>query len=148
MLGIGIVIGVGIIVGVCMCIIGCVDVDLVGLGLELMVVDMLEGNCVVNFNGEDFGKIIDIMFDVQCGWIVYVVMLVGGFLGIGDKLFVVLWSVMLFDVDCKCFVFDVNKDCFEVVLGFDKDSWFMMVDFIWVQFVYEYYGLCLYWEEY
>mgnify|MGYP000165099482 CR=1 FL=1 len=93
-LGTGTGTGVGTTAGVRMRIIGRADSDSAGPGPELMAADTLEGDRVVNLNGEDLGKITDIMLDVQRGRIAYAVMSVGGFLGIGDKLFAVPWSAM------------------------------------------------------
>lgn len=147
-LGTGAATGVGTTAGVRMRIIGRADADSAGPGPELMAADTLEGNRVVNLNGEDLGKITDIMLDVQRGRIAYAVMSVGGFLGIGDKLFAVPWSAMSLDVDRKCFVLDANKDRLEAAPGFDKDSWPTMADPTWAESVHEYYGSRPYWEEY
>jgi len=137
-LGTGTGTGVGTTAGIRMRIIGRADTDSAGPGPELMAADTLEGNRVVNLNGEDLGKITDIMLDVQRGRIAYAVMSVGGFLGIGDKLFAVPWSAMSLDVDRKCFVLDANKDRLEAAPGFDKDSWPTMADPTWAESVHEY----------
>jgi len=42
---------------------------------------------VVNHQGEDLGKIEELMIDLDRGRIAYAVLSFGGFLGIGDKLF-------------------------------------------------------------
>ena len=75
-----------------------------------MGADTLEGDRVVNTRGEDLGKITDIMLDVQRGRIAYAVLSVGGFLGIGDKLFAVPWGAVALDIERKCFVLDIEKD--------------------------------------
>lgn len=100
----------------------------VGFGFDVMVVDMLEGDKVYMIDGDDVGKIKDIMFDVCFGCIVYVVLLSGGIFGIGDKLYVILWSVLMFDIECKCFLLLVLFEWICNVLGFDKDYWLVMVD--------------------
>ena len=79
-LGTGTGTGVGTTAGVRMRIIGRADSDSAGPGPELMAADTLEGDRVVNLNGEDLGKITDIMLDVQRGRIAYAVMSVGGLL--------------------------------------------------------------------
>ncbi|CAJ0780045.1 hypothetical protein LMG19083_00613 [Ralstonia psammae] len=147
-LGTGTGTGIGTTAGVRMRIIGRADTDSAGPGPELMAADTLEGDRVVNLNGEDIGKITDIMLDVQRGRVAYAVMSVGGFLGIGDKLFAVPWSALSLDIDRKCFVLDANKDRLEAAPGFHKDHWPKMADPIWAQAVHEYYGSRPYWEEY
>lgn len=109
-----------------------------------MGVNMLDGNDVFNCQDEDLGDIKEIMFDMGIGCVVYVVLLYGGFLGMGNKLFVVFWNVLILDIVNKCFVFDVDKDWLENVFGFDKDQWFDMVDVIWSKEIYDYYGVILY----
>lgn len=134
--------------GVRMRIIGRADPTSPGPGPELMAADTLEGNRVVNLTGEDLGKITDVMLDVQRGRIAYAVMSVGGFLGIGDKLFAVPWSAMSLDVERKCFVLDANKERLDTAPGFDKDHWPTMADPTWAESIHEYYGSRPYWEEY
>ncbi|MCO5396968.1 PRC-barrel domain-containing protein [Ralstonia soli] len=146
--GLGTAADVGTTGGVRMRIIGRADVASSGPGPELMAADTLEGDRVVNLNGEDLGKITDIMLDVQRGRIAYAVMSVGGFLGIGDKLFAVPWSAMSLDIDRKCFVLDADKDRLESAPGFDKDHWPAMADSTWATSIHEYYGSRPYWEEY
>lgn len=46
----------------------------------------------------------------------------------------------MLDVGCKCFLFDIDVEQLKQVLGFDKDYWLLMVDQIWVNEVYVYYG--------
>ncbi|WP_432540242.1 PRC-barrel domain-containing protein, partial [Kineococcus sp. SYSU DK024] len=79
-------------------IIGRDESSSLGPGPELMGADTLEGDRVVNTRGEDLGKITDNMLDVQRGRIAYAVLSVGGFLGIGDKLFAVPWGAMALDI--------------------------------------------------
>lgn len=118
-----------------------------GLGLVLMGVDIFIGNDVYNYLDEDFGDIKEIMLDMCIGWIVYVVLFFGGFMSIGEKLFVVLWDVLKFDMVNKCFILNVEKDCLESVFGFDKDKWFDMVDLFWIVDIYVYYGMKFYLDD-
>src|ERR1051325_12069608 len=79
-----------------------------GPGPEVMAADTLEGDRVVNREGDDLGSIQDIMIDVQRGSVAYAVMSCGGILGIGDKLFAVPWNALTLDADRKCFVLDAT----------------------------------------
>ena len=134
--------------GVRMRIIGRDESSSLGPGPELMGADTLEGDRVVNTRGEDLGKITDIMLDVQRGRIAYAVLSVGGFLGIGDKLFAVPWGAMALDIERKCFVLDIEKDRLDVSHGFDKARWPSMADTTWATRVHEYYSARPYWEEF
>lgn len=94
-----------------------------GPGPQLMTAHTLEGDAVVNRQGETLGKIEDIMLDVPRGRIAYAVMSSGGFLGFGDKLFALPWSALTLDPEHHRFVMDASKARFEHAPGFDKDHW-------------------------
>jgi len=63
-----------------------------GPGPQVMAADTLEGDSVVNRQGEKLGEIRDIMIDVPSGRVGYAVLSSGGFLGMGDKLFAIPWN--------------------------------------------------------
>lgn len=99
-----------------------------GPGPRLMTADTLTGNKVVNQQNETLGTVQDIMLDVPRGRIAYLVMSSGGFLGLGDRLFAIPWSVLVLDTDRKCFVLDARKSTFENAPGFDKNHWPSLAD--------------------
>jgi hypothetical protein len=88
-----------------------------------MLAATLEGNEVVNREGEILGTIDGIMLDVPMGRIAYAVLSTGGFLGLGEKLFAVPWPALTLDTDNKCFILDVPKPHLQRASGFDKDHW-------------------------
>ncbi len=59
----------------------------------------LKGDKVVNYQGEDLGKIEEIMIDLDCGRVACVVLSFGGFLGMGDKLFAIPWQAFSINTD-------------------------------------------------
>lgn len=117
-----------------------------GLGPRLMTASTLEGDKVVNRQGEDLGEIDEIMLDVPRGRIAYAVMSSGGFLGMGEKLFAIPWSALTLDTDNKCFVLDVDRQRLKDAPGFDKDNWPSMPDTEFDSRVHSYYGTRPYWE--
>ena len=117
-----------------------------GPGPEVMTADTLEGNPVVNAQGEELGNVSQIMLDVRTGRIAYAVLSCGGFLGIGDKLFAIPWHALALDADRKCFVLNVDKQRLEQAPGFDKNHWPAMADARWATEVHEYYGVRPYWQ--
>jgi sporulation protein YlmC with PRC-barrel domain len=117
-----------------------------GPGPRLMTASTLEGDEVVNREGEKLGRIDEIMIDVPSGRVAYVVMSTGGFLGIGDKLFAVPFNALSLDTHNKCFVLDAARERIEQAPGFDKDHWPEMADASWGQQVHGYYGTRPYWE--
>lgn len=127
-------------------IVGNGDDDLSGPGPRLMTASTLEGDKVINRQGEDLGEIDEIMLDVPRGRIAYAVMASGGFLGMGNKLFAIPWSALTLDTDNKCFVLDVDKQRLESAPGFDKDNWPSMADREFGSRIHRYYGARPYWE--
>jgi sporulation protein YlmC with PRC-barrel domain len=69
----------------------------------------LSGDSVVNPQGEDLGKIEDIMIDLNNGQIAYAVLSFGGFMGMGDKLFALPWKSLSVDEENKRVVLDITK---------------------------------------
>jgi sporulation protein YlmC with PRC-barrel domain len=94
-----------------------------GPGPELMAASSFEGESVVNLQGETLGEIEDIMLDVRSGRIAYIVLSVGGLLGIGEKYFAIPWHALTLDTDRKCFVLDADKERLKNAPGFDKERW-------------------------
>lgn len=120
--------------------------DNAGPGPYVMSAETLEGNQVVNADGEDLGEIEDIMLDVPNGRIAYAVLSFGGFLGMGDKLFAIPWGALTLDADNKCFVLNVAKERLQNAPGFDQEHWPSMADMTWAREIHSYYGLRPYWE--
>jgi sporulation protein YlmC with PRC-barrel domain len=118
-----------------------------GPGPRLMTSSTLEGDEVVNTQGEKLGKIDEIMLDVPRGRIAYAVMSSGGFLGMGDKLFALPWSSLTLDTVRKCFVMDADKARFEKAPGFDKDHWPSDAEFDGLgDQIHSYWNSRAYWE--
>lgn len=84
----------------------------------------LTGNKVLDSRRETIGSIEDLMIDINHGTIAYAVVSVGGFLGIGEKLFAVPFSAFTLDTENHtCILATGNKETFERAEGFDKDNW-------------------------
>src|SRR5690348_4501619 len=91
----------------------------------------LTGDRVKNPEGEDLGKVDEIMIDVPTGRVAYAVVSFGGVLGMGTKLFAIPWTSFTLDEDNKCFLLNVPKDRLKAAPGFDKDNWPDMADPNW-----------------
>ncbi len=118
-----------------------------GPGPRVMDAKTLEGDSVVNTEGDGLGEIKAIQLDVKNGRIAYAVLSFGGFLGMGDKLFAIPWSALTLDADQKRFILDVTKERLESAPGFDKDHWPSMADPTWAGGVHAYYNVRPYWEN-
>ncbi|CAG4916571.1 PRC-barrel domain-containing protein [Paraburkholderia gardini] len=118
-----------------------------GPGPDVMAAGTLDGNTVLSADGDDVGKIKDIMLDVQGGRIAYAVLSSGGFLGVGDKLLAIPWNALTLDTDRKCFVLNLTSGQVRNAPGFDKDHWPAMADRTWATSVHQYYGRAPYWSD-
>jgi sporulation protein YlmC with PRC-barrel domain len=106
----------------------------------------LTGDRVRNSAGDDLGKIEEIMIDLASGRIAYAVLSFGGFLGIGDKLFMVPWSALTVDQSAHEFVLDIQREALANAPGFDKGTWPDMADADYARDIHTHYGQTPYWE--
>jgi sporulation protein YlmC with PRC-barrel domain len=116
-----------------------------GPGPDVMAAATLDGNKVLSSDGDDVGKVKDIMLDVRSGRIAYAVLSSGGFLGIGDKLLAIPWHAPTLDTERKCFQLAMSSERVKNAPGFDKDHWPSMADQTWATSVHQYYGSEPYW---
>jgi sporulation protein YlmC with PRC-barrel domain len=101
---------------------------------------------VVNLDGENIGRIEELMIDVTTGRVAYAVLSFGGFLGkIGNKLFALPWSALTVDETHKRFVVNVTRESLDRMPGFDKDHWPDLNDLEYAQGVYRQWGVTPYW---
>ena len=103
------------------------------------------GDKVVNPQGENLGKIEEVMLDIHDDRIAYAVLSFGGFLGLGDKLFAVPWQALKLDATNHRFILDESKERLMNAPGFDKDHWPNMADRSFGTKVYDYYSVSKYW---
>ena len=115
------------------------------LGLVLSA-STLKGDKVVNKQGEDLGKLEELMIDLDRGRIAYAVLSFGGFLGMGDKLFAIPWQAFGVDTVEKRLVLNADKELLKKAPGFDKSKWPNMADPTWGTNLYKYYGYKPYWD--
>jgi len=103
------------------------------------------GLYVKNKAGENVGSINDLVVDMKNGDVRYAALSVGGFAGIGNKLFAVPMQAMTFKfgepnkADSRHFVFDVAKDHFKDAPGFDQSQWPNVADPKWGESIDKHY---------
>lgn len=114
---------------------------------DTMSATTLVGDTVINPQGEDLGKVEDIMLDIHEGRVAYVVLSFGGFMGMGNKLFAIPWKALSLSEERHAFILDVEKDRLKNAPGFDKDNWPDMTQDTFGTEVYEFYGQEPYWER-
>lgn len=128
-------------------IVGKGNEDVSGPGPDIMAASTLDGDKILSTDGEEVGKVKEIMLDVQAGRIAYVVMSCGGFLGIGDKLLAIPWNALTLDTTRKCFLVSLSSERIKNAPGFDKQHWPAMADATWATSVHQYYGREPYWRS-
>jgi hypothetical protein len=98
------------------------------------------GRKVVNAQNEDLGKIEDLVLHARAGRIAYAVLSFRGFLGMGDKYFVIPWNAFHFNLKENRAILNVDKKLLENGLGFDKDNWPNIADSSWATNIYKHYA--------
>ena len=107
----------------------------------VLAASTLAGNNVKNPQGEDLGKIEELMIDLQSGRVAYAVISFGsGFMHSG-KLFAIPWASLALDQEAKQFTFNVTREMLESAEGFDKDNWPDMADPTFLNRTYSHYGI-------
>lgn len=88
--------------------------------------------------GEDLGKIKELMIDLRYGRIAYAVLSFSGLFGIAEKLFAIPWKSLIYLKEDKQFVLNVHKSILEESVGFDRANW-PLSDRRWLCDLYEEY---------
>lgn len=91
--------------------------------LRFLTASSIIGDKVHNLTGEHLGSIKDIMIDLAGGKIEYVILEMGGFLGMGEKYFAIPFSLLKVDPKSQTFILNQSKETLEGAPGFDKDHW-------------------------
>lgn len=121
------------------------------IGIGIFSTRDLLGKRVENLQGENLGRIEDIVIDLDAGRVVYAVLSFGGFLGLGDKLFAIPWQALSLQdregtlVDEEVFILNVDKDRLRNAPGFERGDYPDMADRTLGTGIYNYYGYKPYW---
>lgn len=101
----------------------------------------LAGDKVKNLDGEDLGKIEEIMIDLQSGRIAYAVVAFGGGFMHSGKFLAIPWASLAVDQGDKKIILNVPKATLESAEGFDKDHWPDMADPAFQTRIFNHYGV-------
>lgn len=115
-------------------------------GKQVLSATTIIGDNVVNRQGDDLGKVEEIMLDTTNGRIAYAVLSFGGLFGLGNKLFAVPWNALSLDARNHRLILNVEKSVLENAPGFEKDHWPTMVDPVWATKLHSHYGTHPYWQ--
>jgi sporulation protein YlmC with PRC-barrel domain len=106
----------------------------------------LKGERVHNYAGEDLGKVDDLVLDLGSGRIAYVIISLGGFLGIGDKLFAVPWELFAERPGEPRLFLDVDRQMLVDAPSFERSKWPDMGD-AWAAAIHSHYAQKPYWNS-
>ena len=104
------------------------------------------GTSIFNPKGESLGEIKEVVIDPSAGKVAYVVVAFGGFLGLGEKLFAIPFSLFAYNVAEHTYLLELAPEQLKEAPGFDADHWPAISDEKWNREVYNYYGRTPYWE--
>jgi sporulation protein YlmC with PRC-barrel domain len=81
------------------------------------------GDRVENEQGDNLGKVDNLMVNLHDGSIEYAVIEFGSFLGLGGKLFAIPFSELHIDEERELFIVKRSKEYLKQIPGFDKNHW-------------------------
>lgn len=102
--------------------------------------DDVIGVAVENPEGENLGKIEELLINKESGQVEWIVLSFGGFLGMGDKWFPMPWRMFSYNTNREKFVINVDKEKLKNSPGFDKNNWPDMKVSGWDSSFSRYYG--------
>lgn len=97
--------------------------------------------------GEDLGKIEEVMIDMEMGRVAYAVLSFGGFLGLGDKWVPVPWDAVALQPDEKVLLLKIEKEKLQKAPNFERASLPDLANRQWGAVIHTYYGYPPYWEQ-
>ncbi len=114
---------------------------------RVVSINTLNRDRVTNVNGEDLGRIEDIMVDIETGRISFAVLSTSGFFGRDAHLHAVPWEALKYSIHDKTFILNISKDTLSKAPSFTRTNRPDLSTLTWLQEVYAYYGIQPYWRE-
>jgi sporulation protein YlmC with PRC-barrel domain len=113
----------------------------------MLAASALKGSRVGNFAGEDLGKVDDLVADVTTGCLRFVIVSMGGFLGIGDRLRAVPWELFTVRAADHEFLLDIEKRMLLDAPSFERAKWPDMSDGAWAASIHSHFSQKPYWNS-
>jgi sporulation protein YlmC with PRC-barrel domain len=104
------------------------------------------GDDVYDVAGKFLGEIEELVLDIHSGRVAYALMAVGGFLGMGRKMFAIPWGTVTVDRDYQRCVVNIDLERLIDAPSLDGDVLPRMADPVWATQVHAYFGCKPYWE--
>lgn len=77
---------------------------------DLASVNALLGDKVVSSRNEPLGTVTELVVDTALGRVAYAVVAIGGFMGVGEQLFMIPWGALVRDAAGRRFVLDADRN--------------------------------------
>lgn len=104
------------------------------------------GEPVMDIRGNPIGEVKDLVIDARAGCVAYVLLSFGAFIALGNKLFPVPWSALVYQSDDAGLMLNVDEGDLEHAPAFDRDHWPDLTDRSWGEEIHKYYKHRPYWE--
>lgn len=104
------------------------------------------GDSVYDVGGKFLGEIEELVLDIHSGRVAFALMAVGGFLGMGRKMFAIPWSTVTVDRAYQRCVINIDLERLVDAPSLDGDLLPRMADPVWATQVHAYFGCKPYWE--
>lgn len=114
---------------------------------RVLPADEFDDRTLRNPQGEELGEIGELIVDPVSGRVVYAVVELGGFLGLGERYFPVPWALVQPTPDGNSFILNVAKDRLTAAPQFTRDNRPNMADRQWAQALHTYYGVAPPWLD-
>ncbi|WP_149538915.1 PRC-barrel domain-containing protein [Siccirubricoccus phaeus] len=113
----------------------------------LIAAEKVSGTPVYDAEGESLGSIETVMLDKRSGRVAYAVLAFGGFLGFGEKLFPLPWSVLRYDLELGGYRVDLDRETLRTGPSFTAAEAPDWGDRAWGERLHSHYGQRPYWES-
>jgi hypothetical protein len=97
--------------------------------------------------GENLGKIEEIIIDMELGRVAYAILSFGGFLGLGNKWVPVPWDALALQPDEKGLILNIDKEKLQKAPNFEPATLPDLANRQWGAVIHTYYGYPPYWEK-
>jgi sporulation protein YlmC with PRC-barrel domain len=97
--------------------------------------------------GEDLGKIEEVMIDMEMGRVAYAVLSFGGLWGLGSKWVPVPWDAVALRPDEKVLLLKIEKEKIDKAPNFEAATLPELANRQWGAVIHTYYGYPPYWEK-
>ncbi|MCO6419773.1 PRC-barrel domain-containing protein [Siccirubricoccus sp. KC 17139] len=112
----------------------------------LIAAEKVSGTPVFDLEGNSLGHVETVMLDKRAGRVAYAVLAFGGFLGFGEKLYPLPWSVLTYDVALGGYRVGLDKAKLESGPSFTAAEAPDWGDRAWGERLHTHYGQRPYWE--